>query len=116
MGMAAPAVAEPTMLFGGNKAAPAKKKVAKRVVKKVKKVAKKAKKTAEKPSPLSAFFGQSSEKSVKATGRVVPTRAKKAGQKGPAAAQPGTPPGELFRSFFSEENWAYQAVTLLRDL
>jgi len=42
--------------------------------------------------------------------------AKKAGIKGPSAAQPGTAPTDLIKGFFSEENWVYQAVTLLRGL
>merc|ERR1719231_536455 len=42
--------------------------------------------------------------------------AKKPGFKGPSAAQPGSNPLDLAGQFFSEENWAYQAVTLLRGL
>ena len=41
--------------------------------------------------------------------------AKKVGFKGPSAAQPGSNPGDLATSFFSGENWAVQAVTLLGD-
>lgn len=140
---AAPAIAEPTMLFGAKADAAPKKRVVKKVVKKaVKKVAAKkpvakkapvkrvAAKKAGASKPISAFFGPGAfgnlqaatggsvkpAKKVAVRGRVVPTRAVKAGFKGPAAAQPGSDPKVLAKQFFSEENWAFQAVSMLRDL
>ena len=37
------------------------------------------------------------------------------GLKGPAAAEPGTPVGDLIDGFFSEKNWGVQAVTILNS-
>lgn len=82
------AAASPMMLFGASKAAP---KAA--------------------PKKVNPF----------AKGKVVPAKSvkgKKAAKPayGPQAAQPGSNPAELAKSFFSEENWVYQTVTLLGDL
>ena len=41
--------------------------------------------------------------------------AKKVSFKGPAAAQPGSSPTALVQDFFSSQNWAVQAVTLLGE-
>ena len=77
---------------------------------------------AKKAAPSAGFEAIGAVASLFGGGAAEPAKKPKFGAKkvnkgrtGPAAAEPGTPIGDLVGGFFSEKNWGVQAVTILNS-